>query len=443
MSQQARMTITDPVYGTIPLSGLQSDLIQTVELQRLNHIHQLGMTFQVYPSAHSMRFSHALGVSHLARRMGQELMLSNPELPLNASQRDHQITLLMAAGLLHDVCHTPWSHTLEPLFIEVTGKDHMEVTRELLTGEMVWPIPGSGRIPDILRDYGIQPTDVSDLVSKRFNGPAYMQQMIFGEVDADTLDYLCRDFTFTGVSYGHVDIDRLLQTMRIHSDRLVFMVKGLQAVRDFLNARVEMYSSVYFHKKTRIADLMCLRAARRSVIDHGEFRNFWLMTDDEFLSSMLTRSQSDFVRDIAWRLKYRQGLFKRVFHIEAGSVTPLQNAFLQTVIRMKPSARAAAEHLEQIICNRMNIPAGYVIADLVSAAADVSESRFKELDILFIDKGNRCITLGDLDRHFAEYIACAQPSRSLLSVYVPEEYRDRCQEQLPRLMEQLTQEDGS
>ena len=65
-----KMSITDPVYGSITLSDLQLDLIQTVEVQRLNSIHQLGMTYQVYPSAHSMRFAHALGVSHLADRMG-------------------------------------------------------------------------------------------------------------------------------------------------------------------------------------------------------------------------------------------------------------------------------------------------------------------------------------------------------------------------------------
>jgi len=435
------MTITDPVYGTIPLCGLQAELIQTVELQRLNLIHQLGMTFQVYPSAHSMRFSHALGVSHLARRMGTELIHNTPELNLDDSRREHFLNLLMAAGLLHDVCHTPWSHTLEPLFIELSGKDHMDVTRELLSGEVIWPIKGSGRIPEILNDYGIHPGDVSDLISKRYQGPLFMQQMIFGEVDADTLDYLCRDFTFTGVSFGHVDINRLLQTMVIRSDRIMFLVKGLQAVRDFLNARVEMYSSVYFHKKTRIADLMCLRAARKSVIDLKEFQDFWIMTDDEFLSSLMTRSRSEYVRDIAWRLKYRQGLFKRVFHIEAGSVTALEKTFLKHVVRMGRTAREAANALEQTICSRLNIPLYYVIVDLVSAAADVSESRFRELDILFVDKQNKKVSLWELDRHFAEYISVAQPSRSLLSVYVPEEYRDLCMDRLPRMMMTLVEKE--
>ncbi|MCD4654786.1 HD domain-containing protein [bacterium] len=438
MTNKRKMEITDPVYGSISLSELQSELIQTVEVQRLNSIHQLGMTYQVYPSAHSMRFSHALGVSHLARKMGEDLILHNQDLPLSTTKREYYLKLLVSAGLLHDVCHTPWSHTLEPLFIDVFGKDHMAMTRELLTGEIRWPLRGAGRIPEILADHGIDPVDVSDLISKNFGSSYYLQQMIFGEVDADTLDYLCRDFTSTGVSFGHIDVNRLLQTMVIRPDRLYFLVKGLQAVRDFLNARVEMYSAVYFHKKTRIADVMFLKAARKSVLEYHEFQDFWAMTDDEYLSTLMHQSSSDYVQDIAWRLKYRQDLFKRVFHIEAGSVTANQQEFLRVVSRMGKSPVEAAEKLEECICHSCNIPIGYVIVDLVSAAADISETRFKELDILFIDKNGKVKSLQQLDQHFADYIHRAQPSRSILSIYVPDKYKNQCMDVLPRFLSGLT-----
>ncbi|MBN1296999.1 HD domain-containing protein [bacterium] len=437
-----KMTITDPVYGAVPLSALQADLIQTVEIQRLNSIHQLGMTFQVYPSAHSMRFSHALGVSHLAHRMGQELIQDNDRLPLSSSQREYQQHILIAAGLLHDICHTPWSHTLEPLFIEVTGRDHMDMTHDLLCGNTVWPLKGAGRIPEILADHGIRPQDVSRLIAKQYTDAHYLQQLIFGEVDADTLDYLCRDFTSTGVSFGHIDIDRLIRTMVVRPDRLYFQAKGLQAVRDFLNARVEMYSAVYFHKKTRIADCMCLRAARCSVVERHEFPDFWLMTDDEFLSALMTQSGSDYVRDIAWRLKYRQDLFKRVYHIESGAVSSEQKRFLSAIGRMAIDPRVTATRLEMLIAAKLDIPAGYVIVDHVAAAADVSESRFRELDILFLDKDGSIRTLPEMDRPFDEYIRRAQPSRSLLSVYAPATYRERCMDRLPDVFRQIVGESG-
>ena len=318
----------------------------------------------------------------------------------------------------------------KPLLLEVTGKDHMELTHDVLTGQLKWPVKGSGKIPEILDKHRVNPLDVSALISKKYKGPSFVQQMIFGEVDADTLDYLCRDFLSTGVNFGHVDVDRLIQTMVVKPDRLYFKEKGLQAVRDFLNARVEMYSAVYLHKKTRIADVMFLRAARRSIMKHGEFKDFWTMTDDEFLSLLLNRSESEYVRDIAWRLKYRQDLFKRVFHLEAGSLTQEQTHLLKAMTSLGRTPREIASVLERRICEHCQVPPGYIIVDMVSAATELSESRFKELDIMFIDKSGRKVSLAQIDRPFAEYIHHAQPSRSVLSVYTPEKYRDRCLDRL-------------
>ncbi len=430
------MMIADPVHGTIPLCSLQSDLIKTVEMQRLHSIHQLGMTFHVYPSAHSMRFPHALGVSHLARRMGVTLVLNNPDLALSDKNRRHLVNMITAAGLLHDICHTPWSHTLEPLFLEITQKNHMDLVKDIMTGSVNFPIRGAGKIPEILRDHDIKPEDVAELICQSYSGPYYAQQVIFGEVDADTLDYLCRDFHFSGVSFGHIDIDRLLQTMVAKPDRLYFQTKGLQAVRDFLNARIEMFSAVYLHKMTRIADMMFLKAARMSIAVHNEYPAFWSMTDDELLSGMI-KSPVPYVNDIAWRLKYRQDLFKRVYHLESGAVGPRERHMLNNISKLGDTPRAVAEELEKIICEIAGISEGYLIVDMVSTVTDISEARFKELDILFIDKSGRKLKLAELDSTFAEYIQHAQPSRSILSIYTPSQHKDKCLKALPGIMQRF------
>ncbi len=416
------MVITDPVHGIIHLNPIQNDLLHTVEIQRLNAIHQLGMTFQVYPCAHSMRFSHALGVSYLAGRIGSHVLNSADQVPGIEDSEGTTLNLLTAAGLLHDVCHTPWSHTLEPLLHEITGRTHMDLTIDILTGKNRFPIRGAGLIPQILRDHGVEPADVAALITSTYPGSQFIQQIIFGEVDADTLDYLKRDFFFTGVSFGHIDIDRLIETMVIDKGRLYFKVKGLQAVRDFLNARVEMYSAVYLHKTTRITDMMLLRLARKSILELKEFPEFWSMTDDEILSAFLNDSRSDYVRDMAWRLKFRQDLFKRVYHIEAGAMTIDQRDSLLHLYRKFADSRQFAQHLEENIECKAGIPKGYVIVDLVSMATLMSEQRFQELDIQFIDREHRTYRFAELDRAFASYIQDAQPSRSLLSVYVPREY---------------------
>ena len=56
----------------------------------------------------------------------------------------------------------------------------------------------------------------------------------------------------------------------------------------------------------------------------------------------------------------------------------------------------------------------------------MSESRFWELDIRFIDERGRLYKLSELDRPFADYIARAKPTRSVFSVYCPEAQRKDC-----------------
>src|SRR5947209_4084151 len=58
-------TITDTVHGTIRLDPLTLDLLETLELQRLNSIRQLGLTYLVFPGANHSRVEHCLGVGHV------------------------------------------------------------------------------------------------------------------------------------------------------------------------------------------------------------------------------------------------------------------------------------------------------------------------------------------------------------------------------------------
>lgn len=410
------MFVRDPVLGNLKLSPLQEDLLKTVEVQRLSFIHQLGTTFQSYPGAHCMRLSHALGVSSLAGRMGRTI-------PGDRSERE--IDLLEAAGMLHDIGHTPWSHTLEPLFMELTGDNHMDLVGELVRGESVMDIPGAGRIPDILADHQVDPVSVSDLIRSRFTGPRYLQQIIFGEVDADMLDYLQRDFHFTGVAYGHIEVERIISTMVRSGDELVFQHKALDAVRDFLLARLQMFSSVYLHKKTRIVDQMLLRAARRSIVDLGEIDRFWEQTDDELLSFLVCRSSDPWVREMAWRVKYRQKLFTQVFRIDAASRSSDEERFLERIRGLGESPSRIVRRLEEEIAGKACVPEGDILVDLPLEAVMVSEERFEKVDIRFLMPSGMLLSLPEIDPPFSRYMAEAKPNKNLLSVSCTPEHRDK------------------
>ncbi len=430
------MIIKDPVHGQIRLSRLQEALIQTVEVQRLSFIRQLGMSFHVYPGAHCSRLNHSLGVSYIARTLAEVLIRNASDLDIDAAERERHVRTVEAAGLLHDVGHTPWSHTLEPLYLKRFGEDHMELIKGILIGEKALDIPGAGKIPGILRAHGVDPMVVASLITKELSSPRYLQQIVFGEVDADQMDYLCRDFHYTGVTFGNIELFRLITTMKIVGNEVVFLAKGLEAVRDFLNARMEMYSSVYLHKKTRIADQMLLRAAERSVIDRGELQDFFLMSDDEFLSSLLHRSSDAYVREMAYRVKYRQGLFKRAFHIESGEAGSGEKAeWMKKIRSLGRNADEIREEVETKLLRSTGIEAGYIFVDLPEEAVNISEERFKELGIRFLQKDGTVVDLATLDPAFAEYVARAKPTRSLFSVYCDAAERDKVSTAVTELLE--------
>jgi HD superfamily phosphohydrolase len=408
------MYVRDPVHGSIRLSPLQEELLKTVEVQRLSHIHQLGTTYQCYPGAHGMRLVHALGVSHLAGRIGRQVLHLVPG--LDDGELEQLIRIVEAAGMLHDIGHTPWSHTLEPLQIELTGSGHMDLVARLVTGEDAMQIRGAGRICGILMDYGIDPRDVAALITSSYEKLPCLQQMIFGEVDADMMDYLQRDFYFTGVAYGHIEVDRLINTMTVSEGRLLFQIKAIDAIRDFLMARFQMYTSVYLHRKTRIVDQMLLRAARRSIVELGEISDFSILTDDELLSFLATGSNDPWVREIAWRIKFRQGLFTQVFSISSDSPSESDSNFLNSLSGLGSSPLEAASQLADLIADEAGVDSGYVIVDLPLEAVRISEERFERIGIEFLTDEGKIVGLDKADPAFADYLVRAQPNRNILTV---------------------------
>src|SRR3989441_10446379 len=153
-------TITDTVHGTIRLDPLTVDLLETLEMQRLNSIRQLGLTYLVFPGANHSRVEHCLGVGDVAG-----------ELALALGLYDDERKLVQAAGLLHDVVHGPFSHTLEHVLSRELAGDHMHLTQRIITGhdDNVSPedrhaFPDVKRIHEVLETHRVNPAAVADLI---------------------------------------------------------------------------------------------------------------------------------------------------------------------------------------------------------------------------------------------------------------------------------------
>ena len=113
--------IHDPVHGNIRVDGVFLDILDRHEMQRLRSVKQLDFGYLVFPGANHTRFEHSLGVYHLAGKMADAIELS-----------DEDSMTVRAAGMLHDICHAPYSHTLEEIVEERTGLDHMDLARKLI-----------------------------------------------------------------------------------------------------------------------------------------------------------------------------------------------------------------------------------------------------------------------------------------------------------------------
>ena len=150
--------IHDGVHGSVRLEGVFLRLLGRPEVQRLHGVHQLGLAHLVYPGANHTRLEHSLGTYHIASMMAESLRLS-------AEERDE----VLAAALLHDVGHPPFSHTLEEVLLDRLSVDHVDLGRAMIAGELRCISSGDRQvlsdvesIPAVLREAGISPENVAD-----------------------------------------------------------------------------------------------------------------------------------------------------------------------------------------------------------------------------------------------------------------------------------------
>ena len=244
-------TYHDPLHGAIRLDGadpaeaLVIDLIDTAPFQRLRRVRQLGPAFLTFHGAESSRFTHSLGVLHLARLALGQLERRNPALA------EHR-AVLYAAALLHDVGHGPLSHSGEEMY----GLHH-----EAWSGRLIREHPA---LRDRLETYAPGTAGAVAALLEHGQYPnAAIQALVSSQLDCDRLDYLLRDSYSTGTAYGKLDLERILAALILAPDgQLAITPKGLMAVEHYLVVRNLMYRSVYNHR----LNVVCNWLLRQTIV---------------------------------------------------------------------------------------------------------------------------------------------------------------------------------
>ena len=418
--------IYDPVHGSIKADEPFLTILDRHEMQRLRAVKQLGLGNMVFPGANHTRFEHSLGTYHLAGRMAASIGLS-----------DEDSMVIKAAGLLHDICHTPFSHTTEEIAEHVTGMDHMEAAGNLIRGEIRTYserdddlFGGVPPISEILDENGIPAEKVCDLImypesrdesldafsggrkASHFSSRDFIHQIIHGPVDADQMDYLVRDAHYTGVIHGKVDIDRLIGTMRINNDRIVIEKGGTSAAEGLMVARSLMYSSVYFHRTVRIIKMMLMKSIEASSLDVGRF---YLLNDAELMNMLIGEggTPSKIARSVQNRMLYKNAVTK----FSEDTSEDLSSHLSEFTSYQK------RKQLEGEIADRAGVDVSDVVVDIPPRSILLSNMSIGKTDVSILDPEGKVRTLTRLSP-----IAKALQSRDTfgwsLMIASPEEHRD-------------------
>jgi len=237
----------DPIYGFVSIpSRFIFDLIEHPYLQRLRRISQLGMSHLVYPGALHTRFHHVIGAMHL---MNTAIAVIRKKGHIISAQEEQAV---LAAMLLHDIGHGPFSHALEH---DILHQVNHEKVSELFIKQIE---------QEKKNDHEKEKLKLTRLIfANQYNKP-FLCQLVSSQLDMDRLDYLNRDSFYTGVNEGVIGSNRIIDMLNVHQGQLVLEEKGIYSLDRFITARRLMYWQVYLHKTVVSTERLLIRILQRA-----------------------------------------------------------------------------------------------------------------------------------------------------------------------------------
>ena len=355
--------IKDSVHGNILIRDeLVNTILDTPAFQRLRRIEQTAIR-SIYPSARHDRFIHSLGVYYIGHMILKHLFrdffgLKDKEKDtfegFSKIQVDTIFKSYLVACLLHDIAHAPFSHTFEEYY---GAKKNLfnQLNRELeghLDNELNIENPNYHEYASailVCKEYKtvIREEIKADLelVCRMIIGGYYNREkkehelhncfisLLHGDVvDADRIDYACRDVWASGYSTSSIDVERIVAAIHIrrepHSSELCVWfdcnalteISNMLDVRQFQNRYVNNIHSVIYKQA-----LMVKAAEKAAFNNYPETKNETLalqkiinidecqrnrIADDDLLKLMKDDVGNTFYQEYSSRQYSRYALWK-------------------------------------------------------------------------------------------------------------------------------------
>ncbi len=182
---------------------------------------------------------------------------------------------LRMAALLHDVGHYPYSHLMEHVDQVILTEDFLNSRKpEEKIAIQGTPFPKHGAVGKLIVTHQQDLIDaigdekralaVANIFTRATAKDSDYSNLISSSLDMDRLDYLLRDSRATGVPYGEIDIDYLLNNLKVSpTQEIGISMKALPAAEQYLFARAFMHRTVYYHKTTCAIEEACCQLLRR------------------------------------------------------------------------------------------------------------------------------------------------------------------------------------
>ena len=239
------LKIKDPIFGYIEIEDENFiAVVNSAMFQRLRDIVQTSYP-SVYPFAVHNRFTHSLGVYYLGKIAQKSLSKDIKRLDLAAERSidDLSKTFLLAC-LMHDLGHSPFSHTGEKFYFKEKGENGqpliwLQLLNVLDDKDFISDLHGKdmvGAEHEIMSAYvsivnypeifnhcdksfftrciiGLTYSDKSEIRN------CFIDLLNSKTIDVDKLDYLIRDSFATGFKSISIDHVRLLNSVCVIKDK--------------------------------------------------------------------------------------------------------------------------------------------------------------------------------------------------------------------------------
>lgn len=285
--------VHDPVWGTMKFFPWELQLLDSPLLQRLRNINQLGLAVLTYPSAHHSRFEHTLGVAALVTKMVDSI---NDGFDSDGGNKPavsrSDLNKIRIAAILHDVGHCFFSHLSERMYgntdefqnlknsfeIFSSAQPHEILAyiivntpsfKEFFASQIDFPekIDDDGFFDDIGRMIVGATIDKVVEIDGQNVQKHYLTEMINGQFDADSLDYLRRDSYITGLSLTYhidrflykikiVDVEEEITGKKVIAKHLTVPISGVSTVEEMIFGKQMLTRYIYQHQKVLAADAL-------------------------------------------------------------------------------------------------------------------------------------------------------------------------------------------